>query len=130
MRAPLISKQPERLSDALAASVSFCLNTGTVEVASGSVVVGDAKGGFYARAAEEVGAEGAGLDDGDVDAEWSEFGGESFGEAFDGEFGGVVEAPASTSAETCDGGEIEDVAAALFAELWQEVREIGIIILR
>ncbi len=77
-------------------------------------------GGFYAGAAEEVGAEGAGLDDGDVDAERGEFGGEGFGEAFDGELGGVVEAPAGAADEAADGGEIEDVAAALFAEVRQE----------
>ena len=76
--------------------------------------------GLDAGAAEKVGAEGTGLDDGDMDAERSEFRGERLREAFDGELAGVVVAPAGQADEAADGGEIDDVAAALLAEVRQK----------
>ena len=86
-----------------------------------SVLVGDFLfSRAFAGAAEKVGAEGTGLHDGDVDAEGSEFCGERFGEALDGELGGVVITHARGSDEAPDGGQIENVAAALGAEMGKE----------
>ena len=88
--------------------------------AGSGVVFGDAVCGFYAGATKEVGAKGTGLDEGDVDAERGELLRESFREAFDGELGGVVVAPAGGADETGDGGDVEDVTAALLAEMRQQ----------
>jgi hypothetical protein len=83
----------------------------------GGVVVRQLLLGLNEGSAEEVGAEGAGLDGGDADVEMGELEGHGFGETFDGELGGIVNAPAGQADEAADGGEIDDVAALLPTEM-------------
>ena len=84
--------------------------------AGGVFVFRELFGGEFAGAAEEIGAEGAGLDDRDVHAEGFHLPGKCFAEALDR----VVEAPARPADEAADGGEIEDVSSAALAEVGQE----------
>jgi hypothetical protein len=70
-------------------------------------------------AVAELGAGAAGLDDGDADPEWFDFGGDGFAEAFDAPFGGVVERVAREGDLTAVRGDLDDPAAALPAEVRQ-----------
>jgi hypothetical protein len=80
----------------------------------------------------EICFEKAWFDEGNTDAELSDFGGESFGVAFDGVFGGGVEAVAWNTDVTCEGGEIDDSSFVFRSEDWQngichsyEAEEVG-----
>src|SRR5438309_6797696 len=69
------------------------------------------------RRATPIGAEGAGLDDGDVDAERFDFAVEDFREAFHGELRGLVGAQAWRPADaSTDRRELDEVTRALLAQ--------------
>src|SRR4029077_20104049 len=71
-------------------------------------------------AAQEIGAERAGFDNGYANAERPEFGGERFGKTFDGKYGGMVNAPTGNAGETANRRKIDDVAAALLSHMRQD----------
>jgi hypothetical protein len=62
-----------------------------------------------ARAVEELRPEAAGLADRDADADRCEVAVQPFGEAFEGEFGRVVEAPARVAVEAADRADVDHV---------------------
>ncbi len=68
---------------------------------------------------EEVGAEEAGLDHRDADAERRDFGGQRLADAFDRELGRTVDAPARIADITADRREVDDMAGALAAHVRQ-----------
>ena len=77
-------------------------------------------GGESGIAGPDIGFEGARLDENDLNAEGFQFVAEGFGPAFEGELGGGVAADAGEAQAAGDGGDHDDVAEALAAELGQE----------
>ena len=70
-------------------------------------------------AVAELGAGAAGLDDGHADAERGDLLGDRLGEAFDAPLGGVVERVAGEGDLAAVGGDLDDPAAALGAQVRQ-----------
>src|ERR1700686_563080 len=96
---------------------SVALDGARSRLAGGNFVVRQNAGSLLEGAAEEVGAEGAGFDDGYANAKGGQFRGERLGKTFDGKLGGVVDAPAGHAGEAANGREIHDMAAALFSQI-------------
>lgn len=71
-------------------------------------------------ARQEGRAEVARLDDGGVQAERGDLGGERLGDALEGELGGAVDAVGGVAVQAADGGDVEDGACALGAEAGKE----------
>src|SRR5579872_2753514 len=99
---------------------SIALDGAGSRLAGGNFVVRQNARGLLQRAAEEVGAEWAGFDNGNANAKRGQFGGERLGKALDGKLGGIVDTPAGHAGEAANGRKINDVAAALVSQVWQD----------
>ena len=69
---------------------------------------------------EEFGVDEARCDDGDADAELGGFCAESFGERVYEVFGSAVDGAGWEDSSAGDGGDVDDVAVALFDEVWEK----------
>lgn len=78
--------------------------------AADGFAVGIHLGGVGHGGGSPVGAEAAGFDEADLDAEGLDLLGEGLAEAFDGELGGVVGREAGAGDASADGGDLEDAA--------------------
>src|SRR6185437_4755345 len=85
----------------------------------GGAVVGLERRAEPGTAVPELGARTAGLDDRDADAERGDLLGHSLGEPLDAPLGGVIHGPAGERGLPAVGGDLDDEAAALGAQVRQ-----------